>query len=246
MLFFQMSSFPPRNWEVRYLQDMDTFMAEPDNRKLSLATLLAVKPAGAREGNFRLVLAGSEDISVKIPIADFIPHKAMEGFTVMGQFQPGGQIIMQPNSTATGWVDFRELVASQDVDILDENGELAAEDLLAAMDQHRSGRATLGAAWRWMVAVADNGLSLELQLQALPCGSTSLAASPVLRQDNVATIVLAKFGVQSCCFNGKECAGPMPILFSDDPEETAAELLSDSATAHEYCQELVKLRQNGK
>jgi len=107
-----MSSFPPRNWEVRYLQDMDTFMAEPDNRKLSLATLLAVKPAGAREGNFRLVLAGSEDISVKIPVADFIPHKAVEGFTVMGQFQPDGQIIMQPNSTATGWVDFRELVFS--------------------------------------------------------------------------------------------------------------------------------------
>jgi hypothetical protein len=149
---------------------------------------------------------------------------------------------MQPNSTATGWADFRELVASQDVDILDQNGELAAEELLAAMDQHRSGKAPLGAAWRWMVAVADIGLSLELQLQALPCGSASLAASPVLRQDNVASIVLAKFSVQTCSFNGKECAGPIPILFSTDPEETAAELLSDSATAHEYCQELVKLR----
>jgi hypothetical protein len=56
---FQMSSFPPRNWEVRYLQDMDTFTAEPDNHTLSLATLLAVKPAGAQEGNFRLVLAGT-------------------------------------------------------------------------------------------------------------------------------------------------------------------------------------------
>jgi hypothetical protein len=87
---------------------------------------------------------------------------------VVGQFQPGGQIIMQPNSTATGWVDFRELVAAQDIDIYDQEGKLAAEDLLAAMDQHRAGRAPLGAAWRWMVAVADNGLNLELQLQALP------------------------------------------------------------------------------
>jgi hypothetical protein len=55
-----MSSFPPRNWEVRYLQDMDTLTAEPDGHKLSLAALLAVNPAGAWEGNFRLVLAGTE------------------------------------------------------------------------------------------------------------------------------------------------------------------------------------------
>jgi hypothetical protein len=214
---------------------MDTLTAEPDGHKLSLAALLAVNPAGAREGNFRLVLAGTEDVSVRLPITDFIPHKSMEGFTVVGQFQPGGQIVMQPNSTATSWVDFRELVASQDVDIYNQDGELAAEDLLAAMDQHRSGRATLGAAWRWMTAVADNGLSLELQLQALPCSPASLAASPILRQDNVATIVLAKFSIQASSFNGKECAGPIPILFSTDPEE-ATELVSDPATAHEYCQ----------
>ncbi len=70
------------------------------------------------------VLAGTEDITVRLPIADFIPHKAVEGYTVVGQFQPGGQIIMQPNSTATSWVDFRELVAAQDVDIYDQEGEL--------------------------------------------------------------------------------------------------------------------------
>jgi hypothetical protein len=221
---------------------MDTYTAEPDNHKLSLATLLAVKPAGAREGNFRLVLAGTEDISVRLPIAEFIPHKAVDGYTVVGQFQPGGQIIMQPNSTATRWVDFRELVAAQDIDIYDQEGELAAEDLLAAMDQHRAGRALLSAAWRWMVAVADNGLNLELQLQALPCSPASLAASPVLRQDNVASVVLAKFSIQACSFNGKECAGPIPILFSTDPEETT-ELLCDPATANEYCQELLVQRQ---
>jgi hypothetical protein len=47
-----MSSFPPADWEVRYLQDMETYTAEPDNRRLTLAALLAVKPAGALEGTF--------------------------------------------------------------------------------------------------------------------------------------------------------------------------------------------------
>jgi hypothetical protein len=81
-----MSSFPPSDWEVRYLQDMDTLTMEPDGHKLTLAALLAVKPAGAREGSFRLVLAGTEDITVRLPVAEFIPHKSVEGFTVVGQF----------------------------------------------------------------------------------------------------------------------------------------------------------------
>jgi hypothetical protein len=230
-----MSSFPPANWEVRFLQDMDTFTAEPNGSKLSLAALLAVKPAGAMEGNFRLTLTGTEDVSIRLAVTDFIPHRAMEPFTVVGQFHPGEQIQMLPNSTTSGWVDFRELVAAQDVDVYDEQGELASEALLTAMDQHRSGKATLGASWRWMTAVADNGLNLELQLQALPCSPANLAASPVLRQDNVATIVLAKLGIQACYFNGKECAGPVPTMFATSPEE-AAELLSDPAVAHEYCQ----------
>ncbi len=148
---------------------------------------------------------------------------------------------MQPNSTATSWIDFRELVASQDVDINDQSRELAAEELLAAMDQHRSGKATLAASWRWMTAIADNGLNLELQLQALHCSPAGLAASPILRQDNVATIALAKFGIQACYFTWKECAGPIPTLFSTDPEE-ATELLNDPATVHEYCQGPLKQR----
>jgi hypothetical protein len=36
--------------EMRYLQDMETFTMDPGNSKLSLAALLAVKPAGALWG----------------------------------------------------------------------------------------------------------------------------------------------------------------------------------------------------
>jgi hypothetical protein len=81
---------------------------------------------------------------------------------------------MQLNSLAMSWVDFRELVAAQDVDILDDKEEAASEALLMAMDQHRSGKSPLGASWRWMVAVADNGLSLEL----LPAGAALQPGQP--------------------------------------------------------------------
>jgi hypothetical protein len=231
-----MSSFPPADWEVRYLQDMETYTAEPNNCKLTLAALLAVKPAGPMEGSFRFVLAGTEDLVVKLPVISFIPHKAMEEFYVVSQFQPGAQIIVQPNSAASTWVDFCDLVAAQDVEVHDEAGELASEYFLNAMDRNKSGRNPLGASWRWMIAVADNGQTLELQLQALPCSAATLGAYPVLRQDNVATTVLAKFAIQATYFNGRECAGQVPTMFSNDPEE-ALQLLEDPAVAHAYCQE---------
>jgi hypothetical protein len=49
-------------------------------------------------------------------------------------------------------LDFRELVAFQDVNIPDDKGELASEALLTAMDQPRSGKSPLGASWRRMAA----------------------------------------------------------------------------------------------
>jgi hypothetical protein len=143
----------------------------------------------------------------------------VENFSVVGQFQPGAQIVMQPNSAASPWADFRDVVAAQDVDIHDECRDLVSESLLQAMDRNKIGRNPLGASWSWMVAVADNGQTLELQLQALPCSTATLGAHPVLRQDNVATTVLAKYGIQSICFKGRECAGPVPTMSSNDPEE---------------------------
>jgi hypothetical protein len=51
----------------------------------------------------------------------------------------------------------------------------------------------------------------------------------------MAMVVLAKLRIQTCSFKGKECAGPIPIMFSSNQEE-AGELLTDPATAPEYCQ----------
>jgi hypothetical protein len=77
-----MSSFPPADWEVRYLQDMETYTAEPNNCKLTLAALLAVKQAGPMEGSFRFVLAGTEDLVVKLPVTSFIPSQSHGGVSL--------------------------------------------------------------------------------------------------------------------------------------------------------------------
>ena len=52
-----MAPFPPRAWTVRFLQDMeniDCSLIDSDN--LTMEALVAVRPAGGEEGNFRFAL----------------------------------------------------------------------------------------------------------------------------------------------------------------------------------------------
>jgi len=63
---FQMSSFPPLNWEVRFIEDMDKIFLDEGSSTLSVAALLAVKPARGAEGDFRFILMGSDPICARV------------------------------------------------------------------------------------------------------------------------------------------------------------------------------------
>jgi hypothetical protein len=106
-----MSSFPPPAWEVRFLEDLDTFEPTfPASWKLGVAALLVVKPASGTDGVFRLVLGGSQHVDVKVTAEEVFGHPAMAGYELRGQFQPGPTIKMAPNSTTSVWMDVKERV----------------------------------------------------------------------------------------------------------------------------------------
>ncbi len=62
------------------------FIRDPTSSKLYLAVLIDVKPAGTLESNSWLTLGSMEDMSIKITVTDFIPHRPTEGYTVSGSF----------------------------------------------------------------------------------------------------------------------------------------------------------------
>jgi hypothetical protein len=106
-----MSSFPPPAWEVRFLEDLDTFEPTfPASWKLGVAALLVVKPASGTDGAFRLVLGGSQHVDVKVTAEEVFGHPAMAGYELRGRFQPGPTIKMAPNSTTSVWMDVKERV----------------------------------------------------------------------------------------------------------------------------------------
>jgi len=60
------------------------------------------------------------------------------------------------NSCASKWHDLRELVASQDLEVIDPEGKEVTEEFLDVLDKKKDGEQPVGAAWRWIIAVAKD------------------------------------------------------------------------------------------
>jgi hypothetical protein len=88
------------------------------------------RPAEGLEGSFRFQLAGTEHLTVKVPVNLLLPNEELSGLELHGQFLAGHHVILQPNSTCSTWVDIVELINSQDVDVYDLAGNPCHERVL--------------------------------------------------------------------------------------------------------------------
>ena len=85
--------------------------------------------------------------------------------------------------------------------------------------QKESAKTPNGAAFRWAVGAAPNGF-LELQLQSLPLPAALVNGKPMLRQDDIAVVVIKAWQIQNEAFDKiGGLAGPVPVLFTAQPEE---------------------------
>jgi hypothetical protein len=138
------------------------------------------RPAEGAEGVFRIVVNGTVVIDLQIPVSAVFPQEAFKDLIFHAQFQPG-MVNIQTNATASKWVDLISLVQSQDIDVTDAVGDIVTEGFLSNVEKLSTPDCLVAAAWRWQLAVADDGSSLELQLQSLPAGADSLLSLPVFR-----------------------------------------------------------------
>ena len=232
-------SYPPASWDVRPLEDFGAYSPPtPDTKGFHGTILLAVDPAGEATGNFQLVLTGKDAVDIKIPALDVVPHPAAMDWEVQATLRPQDALRFLPNSQATHWMDLRDLVASQDVDIINtSDGETANEAFLELLDKQKE-----GAIWRWFLAATSSGNetnmllninsqtlttnctlpgtnTLELRLQSLPISLAKAKQTPALMEDSAASMTVASYPVVSKSFKDG-LVGPMPVLFSKDPGAT--------------------------
>jgi len=239
MFRYRSVSYPPDEWEVRPLEDFGSYtLTDPETRGMEMAILLATEPADEATGNFQILLASKEPVSVKFPVVEVIPHPNFMELEIHATMRPGDAVRFLPNSQATPWMDFRDLVASQDVDVTTADGKLVSEAFVEQLDKLAE-----GAVWRWFMSASNTGkldrelnknshiqnehnsrfaagpYKMELRLQSLPVNLDRAKAIPALQEDTAAAMVLTRFNVKTKAFSGF-VEGPVPTLFSKDPGET--------------------------
>jgi len=91
-----MSSFPPKQWRVRFLADLDTLEGTVyEDRPISIEALMAVRPSGGEEGAYRFTLAGPEHLKLRIKVSDVLDHSAFKGMYLDIQMEIGTQVNIQ-------------------------------------------------------------------------------------------------------------------------------------------------------
>ena len=111
-----MSAFPPSKWDMRFLRDMDTLSCTPpENGGMTMEAFMALRPSGGEEGNFKLVLGGTEKLKISLKISRVLPGQAFTNMVADIELWAGDQIKLEKNSVCSDWWDLEELVSSQDV-----------------------------------------------------------------------------------------------------------------------------------
>ncbi len=130
---------------------------------------------------------------------------------------------------------------SQDVDIVNEQGSAVSEAFLEAMEAYRQKNpdAQRGLVWRWILGQPEGGEGIYLMTQMLPCAISMIKAKPELREDHTLGVLAQRTPVVFDKFTGEIAPGPVPVFFSNSPEESLKQLQESPEYAFHCMQRLV-------
>ena len=168
-----MSSFPPKRWNVRYLKDMASLSCEPsEDNEVSMEAFMAVRPSSGMEGNFRFSLAGPSKLPLQFDVPDVLRSELFQDMVVEAELDIADNIVMEPNSVCSEWVDIVELVRSQDITIVGKRREDRADEFLMAIDslkkdlmEETGSTERAGICLRWVLCTVGDSKEVILAAQ---------------------------------------------------------------------------------
>jgi len=210
--------FGANNWHLEPEEEFNTYNMEEPSNNLEAELLVQFSRAGRADGLFKLMLNGNANVHINLPVSSFLQLGGACNYRLVWEQQPKN-IIINVNSTTSDWMDFEDLVAKEIVTIELAGGGNDTEKTLLKQLSRETRKTPAGASLRWAVGAAPNGF-LELQLQALPVPAAVVMAKPILRQDDIAVIMLKSWPITAECFDGNgHLGGPIPVIFTEQPEE---------------------------
>ena len=237
-----MSSFPPSNWEVRFLKDMEALEVEPpDSDGVHLQALLAARPADGLEGSFLFTLRGRGHLQLLVPVDSILQLPEFAGMSIEAELRLGTHVKLDKNSACSPWLDVVERIQSQDIDVVREDGSSASEEFISLLEKARKlpGNEKLGIVWRWLLGTPLGDPKLLLMTQALPCTIGVTEDNPALKSDHAMGVIVSKTPVLYDSFDDPSVLGPVPTFFSNEPDRTLRELRESPDYAYQCIQALV-------
>jgi hypothetical protein len=150
----------------------------PTHRKHKAELFAKVRNNRRILDEFKCVLGGSEVIEADFSLGLLFEDPVVAEFSARIQRWPR-DIDLRKGLLSGRWEDFKWMVTSRDVCILDkEGGGLTANDFMKACSDMEAAE---DAAVRWAV-VLDDGGRLAIQLQCLPASAAMLNGKPSLKR----------------------------------------------------------------
>jgi hypothetical protein len=169
------------DWNVEPYEDFDLAVATLANSDdaVAIELLAQLRPTGRILDNFRFAVNSQEMLDVELDFHQLLPTDSIKGYKLRYQYWPR-DINIRRNLTTSTWTDVLDLVASNNITILDQEGSgIPASEMRQILDELPD-EGPEAAAIRWAVVVGEDGL-LKLQLQSLPSDAATLNGRPLTK-----------------------------------------------------------------
>ena len=155
----------------------DFELAAPrDPGDIGVEAMAQARANGRILDHFRLVLGGAQLLEATAAVADIFPIAAMPGWTVVFSCWPR-DVAIRRNMAFSAWQDVRDLVAANDVKLLnDEGANVDNKELLELLDAVAD-KTLNSSSIRWWIGASEDG-RMQLQLQAAPSPATGYISKP--------------------------------------------------------------------
>jgi hypothetical protein len=151
----------------------------PNTSPLTVELFAQVRSNGRILDNIRHVLGGSIMLEGGFPINRICRREDMAGWTANFTMRPKN-ITLRKGMLSSLWIDFSEMVAARNMDVMDKNGaSISSADFLKCYGDPEKGSTT--AAFRWALMLTEYG-QLALQLQGLPGAAATLNSKPAFKR----------------------------------------------------------------
>ena len=166
--------FPPP-WSFFPIKDFE-LAAPRDPGDVGVEAMAQARANGRVLDHFRLVLGGAQLFEATAAVADIFPIAAMPRWTVVFSCWPR-DVAIRRNMASSAWQDVWDLVAANDVKLLnDEGANVDNKELLELLDSVAD-KTLNSSSIRWWIGASEDG-RMQLQLQAAPSPATGYISKP--------------------------------------------------------------------